>query len=101
MFFFSLRRTFFTAPARARGGMLDHPARHESALAALCLALRASAHRAVRCAPHSLALATMLAHFLPAFFLPAMVFFGPLRVRALVLVRCPWTGSPRRCRIPC
>src|SRR6185437_16027398 len=70
-FFFSLRRTFFTAPARARGGMLDHPA-----------------------------LATMLAHFLPAFFLPAMVFFGPLRVRALVLVRCPCTGSPRRCRIP-
>src|SRR5579875_2722721 len=26
-------------------------------------------------------------YFLPAFFLPAMVFFGPLRVRALVLVR--------------
>src|SRR3954454_7255060 len=27
------------------------------------------------------------AHFLPAFFLPATVFFGPLRVRALVFVR--------------
>src|SRR3954451_17559850 len=42
----------------------------------------------------------VVTYFLPAFFLPAMVFFGPLRVRALVLVRCPWTGRPRRCRIP-
>src|SRR2546427_9057064 len=25
---------------------------------------------------------------------------GPLRVRALVCVRCPRTGSPRRCRSP-
>jgi hypothetical protein len=25
---------------------------------------------------------------------------GPLRVRALVWVRCPRTGSPRRCRRP-
>lgn len=29
-------------------------------------------------------------------FLPATVFFGPLRVRALVRVRCPRTGNPRR-----
>jgi hypothetical protein len=35
-----------------------------------------------------------------AFFLPATVFFGPLRVRAFVWVRWPWTGSPRRCRRP-
>ena len=28
------------------------------------------------------------------FFLLAIVFFGPLRVRALVLVRCPLTGRP-------
>src|SRR5699024_8103597 len=35
-----------------------------------------------------------------AFFLPAMVFFGPLRLRALVLVRWPWTGRPRRWRRP-
>src|SRR5690606_11219662 len=35
-------------------------------------------------------------YFLPAFFLPATVRFGPLRVRALVLVRCPRTGTPRR-----
>src|SRR3954471_9966768 len=34
------------------------------------------------------------------FFLPATVFLGPLRVRALVWVRCPWTGRPRRCRMP-
>src|SRR5690348_7346187 len=30
------------------------------------------------------------------FFLPAMAFAGPLRVRALVCVRWPRTGSPRR-----
>src|SRR5260370_4264821 len=35
-----------------------------------------------------------------AFFLPAMVRFGPLRVRALVLVRWPRTGMPRRCPRP-
>src|SRR5688500_17364769 len=41
------------------------------------------------------------AHFLPAFFLPAIdMRFGPLRVRALVLVFWPRTGRPRRCRIP-
>ena len=31
---------------------------------------------------------------------PATVFFGPLRVRAFVRVRCPWTGSARRWRRP-
>ena len=36
-----------------------------------------------------------------AFFLPATVpLRGPLRVRALVCVRCPRTGSERRCRKP-
>src|SRR5215469_7099887 len=39
-------------------------------------------------------------YFFPAFFLPATVFFLPLRVRALVCVRWPWTGSPRRWRTP-
>ncbi len=34
------------------------------------------------------------------FFLPPMDGFGPLRLRALVFVRCPRTGSPRRCRMP-
>ena len=38
--------------------------------------------------------------FFVAFFLPAMVRLGPLRVRALVLVRCPRAGRPRRCRSP-
>src|SRR3954452_25061010 len=39
-------------------------------------------------------------YFFPAFFLPATVFFGPLRVRALVWVRWPRTGRPRRWRMP-
>src|SRR6516164_825385 len=34
------------------------------------------------------------------FFFPAIGFAGPLRVRALVCVRWPRTGSPRRCRNP-
>ena len=34
-------------------------------------------------------------YFLPGFFLPATVRLGPLRVRALVRVRCPRTGRPR------
>lgn len=39
-------------------------------------------------------------YFLPALFLPAIGTLGPLRVRALVWVRCPLTGRPRRWRIP-
>src|SRR6476620_5895365 len=35
-----------------------------------------------------------------AFFLPAMALAGPLRVRALVWVRWPRTGRPRRWRRP-
>src|SRR5438132_9924380 len=38
--------------------------------------------------------------FFAIFFLPAIAFFGPLRVRAFVWVRWPRTGSDRRCRIP-
>src|SRR6185295_45472 len=34
------------------------------------------------------------------FFLPAMALAGPLRVRALVWVRWPWTGRPLRWRRP-
>src|SRR5215467_8499146 len=34
------------------------------------------------------------------FFFPAIGRAGPLRVRALVWVRWPRTGSPRRCRKP-
>src|SRR6201996_4037658 len=33
-----------------------------------------------------------------AIFLPAIALAGPLRVRALVWVRWPRTGRPRRCR---
>ena len=65
---------------------------------------------------------TRFSFFLKLFFLPAfagafaicdpyvlpVAFFlfatvprrGPLRVRALVCVRCPRTGRPRRCRNP-
>ena len=40
-------------------------------------------------------------YFLVAFFLPATCMrLGPLRVRALVLVRWPRTGRPRRWRRP-
>src|SRR5262245_55428455 len=70
-FFFSLRRTFFT-PARALGG----------------IPLRLSSDY------------LRLIYFLPGFFLFATTFFGPFRVRALVRVRWPRTGSPRRCRMP-
>ena len=36
-----------------------------------------------------------------AAFLPRpTVFFGPLRLRAFVFVRCPFTGRPRRWRMP-
>ena len=41
-----------------------------------------------------------LRHYFFTFFFPATVRLGPLRVRAFVRVRWPWTGSPRRCRIP-
>src|SRR6266567_5027240 len=73
-FFFSLRRTFLTpAPVRDFGGMSWD----------------------VSCSYERRA-----GYFLPAFFLPATVFFGPLRVRALVFVRWPRTGRLRRCRRP-
>ena len=35
----------------------------------------------------------VLAIYFFTFFFPATVFFGPLRVRALVWVRWPWTGQ--------
>ena len=72
MFLRSLRRTFL-APVRLLGG--------------ICFLSQRSS---VRCADY----------FFPAFFLPATVFFLPLRVRALVCVRWPWTGRPRRWRMP-
>src|SRR6516162_9904077 len=41
-----------------------------------------------------------LGHYFFTFFFPATVFLGPFRVRALVWVRCPWTGRPLRWRTP-
>src|SRR5262249_43476183 len=47
------------------------------------------------------AVAMLSSYFFVAFFFPAMApLRGPLRVRALVCVRCPRTGSPRRWRMP-
>ena len=43
----------------------------------------------------------LYAYFIPLTdFLPATVFFGPLRVRAFVFVFWPLTGSPLRWRMP-
>ena len=42
----------------------------------------------------------LVGHCYPFFFPRPTVFFGPLRVRAFVFVRWPFTGSPRRWRIP-
>ena len=39
-------------------------------------------------------------YFFVTFFLPAMARRGPFLVRALVWVRCPRTGRPRRWRMP-
>ena len=38
--------------------------------------------------------------YFPFFRFTPTVFLGPLRVRAFVCVRCPRTGSDRRCLIP-
>lgn len=49
------------------------------------------------CFAFTVAMLSLLQHyFLVAVFLPAIVFFRPLRVRALVFVRCPRVGSPAR-----
>src|SRR5207248_9635109 len=45
-------------------------------------------------------LAVLLLRSWAYFFLPAIGLAGPLRVRALVLVRWPRTGMSRRCRNP-
>src|SRR5689334_22144432 len=90
-FFFSLRRTFLApAAARALGGMsssnpcLRWPENDRVAtLQGPTPSLRGVGGRVVL-------------YFLPAFFLPAMVLRGPLLERALVRVRWPWTGRPRR-----
>src|SRR5690606_34407818 len=42
----------------------------------------------------------VIGYFFVAFFLPAMARRGPFFVRALVWVRWPRTGRPRRCRRP-
>src|SRR5215467_565369 len=75
----SLRRTFLAAPVRLLGG--------------ICFLFDGGRRFAV-------GVPGAANYFFPAFFLPATVFFLPLRVRALVCVRWPCTGSPRRWRMP-
>src|SRR5207248_7755985 len=50
--------------------------------------------------PRATASRLRLRHYFLTFFFPATVFLGPLRLRALVWVRWPWTGRPRRWRMP-
>src|ERR1700712_3036633 len=100
MFFFSLRRTFLVpAAARALGGI---SLRSESVFVAWVVLCRARSPRAgappVRPSRTYGGAPSCLGQ--RAFFLPAMVLRGPLLERAFVLVRCPCTGRPRRCRIP-
>src|SRR5690606_956818 len=56
--------------------------------------------RRVRCCRLETMLSAPLAYFLVALRLPATVRRAPRLVRALVLVRCPRTGRPRRWRMP-
>src|SRR3712207_7930281 len=51
--------------------------------------------------PYTTLFRSLLGHYFFTFFLPATcIRFGPFRVRALVLVRWPSTGRPRRWRSP-
>src|SRR5205807_691245 len=50
--------------------------------------------------PRAAAARLGLGHYFLTFFLPATVFLGPFLVRALVWVRWPCTGRPRRWRMP-
>ncbi len=45
-------------------------------------------------------LAWAIVYFFTAFFFPAIGRLGPFFVRALVCVRWPRTGKPRRCLVP-
>src|SRR4051794_4899442 len=97
-FFFSLRRTFLApAAARALGGMCLSVPSARGLTPARLPCVRAGG----RGSTEGLVLEwPSVDYFLPAFFLPAMVLRGPLLERALVRVRWPWTGRPRRCRRP-
>src|SRR5438105_271740 len=118
MFFRSLRRTFLAAavPVRAFGGMCvcapdlfeilaeaGPRRRSRSMFVVVASPLRIRRWRRTRqvlgCAPPGLlgggrGAEPPAGYFLPGFFLPATVRLGPLRVRALVRVRWPRTGSP-------
>src|SRR5690348_3323247 len=61
---------------------------------------RAPVAAAPLAAAAGLAMIRFLRVYFVTFFLPAIGLAGPLRVRALVCVRWPRTGSPRRCLRP-
>src|SRR2546423_664948 len=58
------------------------------------------AHATARATPGRLSPGRCHYVFVAAFLPLPTVFFGPLRVRALVFVRWPFTGRPRRWRMP-
>ena len=64
-----------------------------------CLRPRPPSCRAWRWAP-SPEWPVAVIYFFVTFFLPAIARRGPFLVRALVCVRCPRTGRPRRWRMP-
>src|SRR5213078_2199071 len=91
MFFFSfLRKTFFFPPAAA------FAISQFSVVGCRFFSLQFRYQPALQTETRRLA-----CYFLPgAFFLAIVARRGPLRVRALVCVRWPRTGSPRRWRSP-
>ncbi len=93
-FFFSLRRTFLAALGRVLGGIAFLYVRSSVRWSAPAPRSGAGPPRWTGVHPDQ------SDYYLPAFFLPATVLRGPLRVRAFVCVRCPRTGRPRRCRSP-
>src|SRR5690242_12555651 len=101
----SLRRTFLTAaPVRAFGGISFVVLLNRSAGGDAVPVRQRPSPRGAQTAPLGGQIRPGVAggpsapdcYFLPGFFLLATTFFGPLRVRALVRVRWPRTGRPRR-----
>src|SRR5437867_2161665 len=93
-----LRIFFFLAAAFAAVAGLPAPV---VAVSAMDLPVGATLVSPIACCERATQVPP-LHHLLNSFtpFLPATVFLGPFLVRALDRVRCPRTGSDRRCRIP-
>src|ERR1044072_5255413 len=104
MFFFSFLRKVFFLPVVALAIIQNSVVSSQQSVETL--RPRASGVTAPATSRRSLlstdqCLPTTVVYFLPgAFFLATVARRGPLRVRALVWVRWPRTGSPRRWRRP-